>query len=90
MGSEEVADPIERAERRRLENASQDEVANLYWAMRKVARRLRIAKGKGGPRRRFKGGKFRRKIRRFAGKFAKIRRGFFVGAIWVVLGRSAR
>ena len=81
-----MVDPIDPAERRRLEAAFEEEVIALYWAMRKAVRRFRVAKGKGGPRRRYKGGKARRRFRRFPGRNGgKGRKGFFVGDSFVSL-----
>ena len=78
------ADPIDPTERRRLEIVSPDELAHLYLAMRKVVRRFRIAKGKGGPRRRYKGGIARRRFRRVPGKYGgRGRKGFLVGETFV-------
>ena len=62
---EDAEDPIDPVELRELQHASEAEIASLYWAMRKATCRYRIAKGTCGPRRRFKGGKARRKFRHF-------------------------
>ena len=50
--------------------------------MRKATRRFRAAKGRFGPRRRFKGARFKRRF----GKKGK-RKGFFVGNTFVDLDR---
>ena len=51
--------------------------------MRKAVCRYRYANGKGGPRRRAKGGQFRRRILRFSHK-GKSRKGFLVGDAFVI------
>lgn len=61
------------------------QVADLYWAMRRVVRRYRAAKDKFGPKRKFKGGRFKRRFRRFGQKGGKAREGSFTGQIFISL-----
>ena len=72
---EDIADPIDPEERARFASATEAEVIALYWAMRKVVRRFRIAKGKGGPRTRYTGGKARKRFRRFPARSGRGRNG---------------
>lgn len=85
-GYQDQFDRISAEERRELAASSESQLADFYWAMRRATRRFRIAKGKGGPRRRTKGGKFRRTIQRYKGGGGRqCRRGFFVGESFVSL-----
>ena len=83
-GYEGLCDPIAPEERREFAASIDAQIVDLYWAMRRATRRFRFSRGKGGPRRRFKGGKSRKRIQRFGESGGrKIRNGFFVGDSWV-------
>lgn len=73
---EDASDPF-AAEFAEFQGMIDTQVADLYWAMRRVVRRYRAAKVKFGPRRKCKGGRFKRQ------KGGKPGRGFHVGQTWV-------
>ena len=78
---EDLHDALNSAELDELRRMSPGQVADLYWAMRRVVRRFRAARGRFGPRGRFKGGCFKRRFRKGSSKGSggKRRKGFYVG-----------
>lgn len=75
MRANMVLSPLESC--KNLRNSSVDQIADLYWAMRRVVRRYRAAKGKFGPRKLHKGSRIRRRFRKGSGK-GKRRRVLYV------------
>ena len=55
---EGLYDPISLEERKELEEPIEGQIADLYWAMRRVVGRFRAATSTSGPRRQANGGSF--------------------------------
>lgn len=72
-------DLLDVDEMRELQNMFVSQVTDLYWAIRRVVRRVRVANDRFGPRRRFKGHLFKRHFRRkgFSARFCDKSRNMF-------------
>ena len=60
-------DPISVGELQERKDIFDDQVASLYWAMRKAVRRYSVANDKFGPRTFYNGSRFRRSFRKGSG-----------------------
>ena len=79
-------DPISPSDMCELQNSPPDQVAAIYWIMRKAVGRYPVAAGRFQPRRRVTGSKrFRRFRRKGARPGGRGRKGFYVAGTFISL-----